>query len=92
MLDLQSYTLSVHADPLADGLVRLLNLVALQPVSLARVHHDQAAHRATTVLDFSAAEPGRADLLAARLRQAVWVRDVQLQAIPPAPPRHEREQ
>ena len=72
------YRLSVQADALEDGLVRILNIVALQPVELKSVRHEQVTLGTTTVIEVVAAKPGRAQLLAARLREAVWARDVKL--------------
>ncbi len=78
MLSAATYRLSVHADPLADALLRILNLVAAQPIVLASVRHRQGEGAATTVLEIVEGACGRADLLALRLRQAPWIRDVQL--------------
>ncbi|THD61261.1 hypothetical protein [Phenylobacterium sp.] len=85
MREAARYRLSLHADPLPDGLARILNVVALQPVALMSVRHDQSERRATSVLEFETAAPDRAALLAARLRQAIWMHDVQLRGVPPQP-------
>jgi hypothetical protein len=78
MFEGAEYRLSIHADPLADGLARILNAVALQPVTLISVRYDRLGQGSTTVLKIAAIAPGKADLLAQRLGQAAWVRDVQL--------------
>jgi hypothetical protein len=72
------YRLSIHADPIADGLARILNVVAVQPIDLTSVRHDQLKRGATTVLMIAAPSAGKADLLAARLGQVPWIRSVQL--------------
>ncbi|THD63457.1 hypothetical protein [Phenylobacterium sp.] len=65
--------------------MRIFNVVALQPVALISVRHDRSERRATSIVEFETAAPDRAALLAARLRQAIWMHDVQLRALPPQP-------
>lgn len=73
-----AWRLAVHADPMTDGLLRILGMVAVQPVEVVSVRHDQTARRASTVREIVAGNVGRVDLLAARLASAPWIRDVQV--------------
>jgi acetolactate synthase regulatory subunit len=75
-----AYRLAVHADPLADGLLRILGVLAVQPIGIVSVRHDQTARRSSTVLEIVAEEPARVERLAARLAAAPWARDVQVSA------------
>jgi acetolactate synthase regulatory subunit len=78
MADLVQFRLSVQTDPLADGLLRILGLVAVQPVRLVSVGHRQTEAGGVTALEIDALSPQKARLLAARLGELAWVREVAL--------------
>jgi acetolactate synthase regulatory subunit len=80
MPSLWRYRLAVQADPLADGLLRILAAVAIQSMGIVSVRHDQTGARASTVMGIVATEPARVELLAARLAGMPWVRDIQVMA------------